>query len=277
MKNIQAQIYNMDSFLDQLKEFCAEAGIKIVLAIVIYIVGRFIIKQVIKLYDKAKGISGLDATAKTYIRTIIKAALYIILIVSIIAELGVQTTSIVTFIASCGVAIGLAMQGALSNIAGGIMLLIFRPFNVGDYIIAGGEEGTVKKISIVYTILNTIDNKVVSIPNGSLMNANIVNATGEKLRRVDLTFNIAGSIPVQKVRATIMEVIIDTEQAMADPAPQVDPLTGIPGGLQYVVRVWVKTEDYWSVYHELMREIPTALGAANIPGPSTPVSVTEAK
>ena len=277
MENIQTQVHNLDSVLDRLTDFCTEAGLKLLLAIVIYIVGRILISWILKLFDKGKSISKLDTTARSYIRTFLKAALYIVLVVSIIAELGVQTTSIVTFIASCGVAIGLAMQGALGNIAGGLMLLIFRPFNVGDYIMAGGEEGTVKKISIVYTVLNTVDNKVVSIPNGTLMNANIVNVTGEKLRRVDLNFNIAGSVPVQKVRATIMEVIIDTEKAMADPAPQVDPLTGIPGGLQYVVRVWVKTEDYWEVYHELMREIPTALGAADIPGPSTPISVTENK
>lgn len=277
MENVQAQLYNMDSLISQAAEFCAAAGFKILGAIVIYIVGRLIISMILKLYDKGKSIGKLDVTAKSYLRTCIKAALYIVLAVSIIAELGVQTASIVTFIASCGVAIGLALQGALSNIAGGLMLLVFRPFNVGDYIVAGGEEGTVKSISIVYTVLNTIDNKVVSIPNGTLMNANIVNVTGEKLRRVDLNFNISGDIPVQKARATMMGVVIETEKAMADPAPQVDPLTGIPGGLQYVVRVWVKTEDYWEVYHQLMREIPTALGAAGIPGPSTPISVTEQK
>ena len=266
-------ISNMDVLVSKLIDFCTTAGIKIILALVIYLVGKFIINKILSLYDKSRSFGTMDDTAKAYIRTIIKAALYIILIVSIIAQLGVQTTSIVTFIASCGVAIGLAMQGALGNIAGGLMLLIFRPFNVGDYIVASGEEGVVKKISIVYTILNTLDNKVVSIPNGALMNANIVNATAEALRRVDLDFNVAGSVPVQKVRATMMNVVIDTEKAMAEPAPQVEPLEPVSGGLHYVVRVWVKTEDYWDVYHELMREIPTALGAADIPGPASSITI----
>jgi small conductance mechanosensitive channel len=105
------------------------------------------------------------------------------------------------------------------------------------------------------------------------MNSNISNCSSEKLRRVDLAFNVAGSEPVQKVRSTIMKVVVDTDKAMADPAPQVEPLAGIPGGLTYTVRVWCTTADYWDVYFELMREIPTALGAAGIAGPSTPVKV----
>ena len=200
--------------------------------------------------------------------------LYIVLVVAIIGELGVPMASVITVLASAGVAVGMAMQGSLGNLAGGIMLMVFRPFNVGDYIIAGGEEGTVKSISIFYTVLNTVDNKIVSIPNGSLMNSNISNCSGEKLRRVDLKFNIAGSEPIKKVQATIMKVIVATDKAMADPAPDVQPVAGIPGGLEYTVRVWCKTEDYWDVYFELMREIPTALGNAEISGPSTPVKVS---
>ena len=168
----------------------------------------------------------------------------------------------------------MALQGSLSNLAGGIMLLVFRPFNVGDYIIAGGEEGTVKSISTFYTVLNTVDNKTVSIPNGTLMNSNISNCSSEDLRRVDLTFNIAGSEPIKKVQATIMKVIVASDKAMADPAPEVQPVAGIPGGLEYTVRVWCETADYWDLYFELMREIPTALGHAEIAGPSTPVKVS---
>ena len=277
IENIQAQIAGFDPTLlkDQLLEACASLGMRIVVAILIYIIGKFIIGKLLKLFDKMQSLSKLDTTARSYIRTAVKFALYLVLIVSIVAELGVETASILTFIASCGVAISLALQGSLGNLAGGVMLLIFRPFNVGDYIIAGGEEGTVRTISIFYTVLVTVDNKIVSIPNGTLMNSTIVNASAEKLRRVDLTFNIAGNVPVQKVRATILGVVIDTPKAMADPAPQVEPLVGIPGGLQYAVRVWVETPDYWEVYHELMREIPTALGAADIGGPSTPVSVSK--
>ena len=274
MNDLAAQVSRMDVFVDKLIDFCTSAGIRILLALVIFIVGKFIIGKLMKVIDKLQSKSPMDATAKNYIKSIIKAVLYIVLVVAIIGELGVPMASVITVLASAGVAVGMAMQGSLGNLAGGIMLMVFRPFNVGDYIIAGGEEGTVKSISIFYTVLNTVDNKTVSIPNGSLMNSNISNCSGEKLRRVDLKFNIAGSEPIKKVQATIMKVIVATDKAMADPAPDVQPVAGIPGGLEYTVRVWCKTEDYWDVYFELMREIPTALGNAEISGPSTPGKVS---
>ncbi len=273
MNNVQAQLSNMDVFMEKMIDFCTGAGIKIVIALLIYIIGKFIIGKLLKLVDKMQNAGKMDDTAKSYIRNIIKAVLYVVLVVAIISELGVPMASVITVIASAGVAVGMAMQGSLSNLAGGIMLMIFRPFNVGDYIIAGGEEGTVKSISTFYTVLNTVDNKTVSIPNGALMNSNISNCSSEDLRRVDLTFNIAGSEPIKKVQATIMKVVVATDKAMADPAPDVQPVAGIPGGLEYTVRVWCKTSDYWDVYFELMREIPTALGNAKIAGPSTPVKV----
>ena len=221
MNDLAAQVSRMDVFVDKLIDFCTSAGIRILLALVIFIVGKFIIGKLMKVIDKLQSKSPMDATAKNYIKSIIKAVLYIVLVVAIIGELGVPMASVITVLASAGVAVGMAMQGSLGNLAGGIMLMVFRPFNVGDYIIAGGEEGTVKSISIFYTVLNTVDNKTVSIPNGSLMNSNISNCSGEKLRRVDLKFNIAGSEPIKKVQATIMKVIVATDKAMADPAPDV--------------------------------------------------------
>ena len=272
-KEIAAQVSSMDAVLDKLLDICTEAGVRIIVALLIYIVGRFIISKLMKLIDRMHSVSKLDKTAQDYISNIIRAVLYVVLVVAIIGELGVPMASVITVIASAGVAVGMAMQGSLGNLAGGIMLLIFRPFNVGDYIIAGGEEGTVKSISTFYTVLTTADNKIVSIPNGTLMNSNITNCSTEDLRRVDLSFNIAGSEPVKKVQATIMKVVVATDKAMADPAPVVQPLTGIPGGLEYTVRVWCRTSEYWDVYFELMREIPAALNAAEISGPSTPVRV----
>ena len=272
-KEIAAQMSNMDALMDKLLDICTEAGVRIIVALLIYIVGRFIISKLMKLVDKMHSVSKLDKTAQTYISNIIRAVLYVVLIVAIIGELGVPMASVITVIASAGVAVGMALQGSLSNLAGGIMLLIFRPFNEGDYILAGGEEGTVKSISTFYTVLTTVDNKTVSIPNGTLMNSNITNCSMENLRRVDLSFNIAGSEPIKKVQATIMKVVVATDKAMASPAPEVQPLAPVPGGLEYTVRVWCKTSDYWDVYFELMREIPSALNSAEISGPSTPVKV----
>lgn len=275
MNNLAAQAGNISAMTDKLMDFCTGAGIKLIMALLIYIIGRFIIGKLLRLLEKMKSFVSMDATAKSYILTAAKAVLYVILAVAIIAELGVPMASVIAVIASAGVAVGMALQGSLANLAGGIMLLIFRPFNVGDFIITSGEMGVVKNISLFYTILTTVDNKTVSIPNGAMMNATIENASSEPLRRVDLSFNVAGSEPVKKVQATIMKVVVATDKAMADPAPDVQPLNPVPGGLEYTVRVWCKSEDYWDVYFELMREIPTALGAADISGPASSVKVTK--
>lgn len=275
MQEIQTQVGYMDKFIEKMIDYATSAGIKIVIAILIYIAGKYIIGKILKLMGKIPSINVLDKTARDYISNITKAVLYIVLIIAIVGELGVPMASVITILASAGVAVGMALQGSLSNFAGGIMLLIFRPFSEGDYIISGGEEGTVQSINTFYTKLVTVDNKIISIPNGTLMNSNISNCTAEKMRRVDLSFNISGAEPVKKVQATIMKVVVNTDKAMADPAPQVEPLAGIPGGLTYIVRVWTKTDDYWDVYFELMREITAALGTAEISGPSTPINISK--
>ena len=272
---MEANINNVGKLVDKISDGAMDIGLKIVLAIVIYIVGSFIIKKIIKALGKMKSMKSIDTTAAGYITTFVKAALYVVLAVSIIALLGVPMSSVIAAIASVGVAIGLALQGALSNIAGGIMLLIFRPFSVGDYITAGGEEGVVRSISLVYTVLTTLDNRRISIPNGNLMNSTICNATVEELRRVDLNFDIAGSEDSDKVLKILSDVVDSTEWALGNPAPQELITAGVPGGLTYTVRVWVKTADYWNEYGALMKMIPAALNEAGIARPSTPISVSK--
>ena len=272
---MEANINNVGNLVEKLSDGAVDIGLKLVLAIIIYIVGSLIIKALLKGLGKMKSLKSIDPTASEYIMTFIKAALYVVLAVSIIAFLGVPMSSVIAAIASVGVAIGLALQGALSNIAGGIMLLIFRPFSVGDYIVAGGEEGVVRSISLVYTVLTTLDNRRISIPNGSLMNSTICNATVEELRRVDLNFDIAGSEDADKVEKILSDVIEKTEYALDKPAPQVLITAGVPGGLTYTVRVWVKTSDYWAEFGALMKDIPAALNEAGIARPSTPISVSK--
>ena len=272
---MEASLNNLEKLVDKISDGAIDIGLRIVLAIIIYIVGSFIIRKVIKALGKMKSMKSIDTTAASYITTFVKAALYVVLAVSIIALLGVPMSSVIAAMASVGVAIGLALQGALSNIAGGIMLLIFRPFSVGDYIIAGGEEGTVRSISLVYTVLTTIDNRRISIPNSNLMNSTICNATVEEMRRVDLNFDIAGSEDSDKVLKIMSDVIDSTEWALDKPAPQVLITAGVPGGLTYTARVWVKTPKYWDEYGTLMKEIPAALNKAGIARPSTPISVSK--
>ena len=273
-RNMDASLSNWDKVADKLFDAASSIGLKIVLALIIYIVGSFIIKRLVKALGNLKSIKSMDVTAANYIATFIKYALYVVLIVSIVGLLGVPMSSVIALIASVGVAIGMAMQGSLANIAGGIMLLIFRPFSVGDYISTGSEEGVVRSISLVYTVLTTLDNRRVSVPNGNLMNASISNATVEPLRRVDHAFDIAGSEPADKVADVIMKAILSTEKILGDPAPQVVPVATVTDGLTYAVRVWVKTADYWPVHGELMSKIPVMLNGAKIARPETPVRIS---
>ena len=248
-------------------DVCTSLGIKIVMALLILIVGRFVIKKILAKLEKSKSMEKMDPAVKSFLMSFFKIGLWVVVIISIISVLGVPMASVITVLATCGLAIGMALQGALSNLAGGIMLLLFKPFGIGDLIVATDAEGVVKEINLFYTVINTLDNKVVSIPNGTLMAANITNLTKEDLRRVDLTFNVSGA-DIAGARQVMLEQAKANDKVLDAPAPPfAEPLEGIPGGMSFAVRVWTKTEDYWDVYHALMEAIPTALGEAGIGGP----------
>lgn len=251
----------------KLIDLCTSLGVKIVMALLILIIGRIVIKAILSKLDKSKGMAKMDPAVRSFLMSFFKIALWVVVLISIIAVLGVPMASVITVLATCGLAIGMALQGALSNLAGGIMLLLFKPFGVGDLISAADAEGTVKEINLFYTVLNTLDNKVVSIPNGTLMAANITNLTREDLRRVDLTFNISGA-DIAGARKVMLEQMEANDKVLDSPAPPfAEPLEGIPGGMCFTTRAWTKTADYWTVYHALMEAIPTALGEAGIGGP----------
>ena len=153
------------------------------------------------------------------------------------------------------------------------MLLIFRPFAVGDYIVGAGTEGNVKEIGLFYTILMTNDNQKITIPNSALTGGNVTDVTAAATRRVDLTFNVAGSVPIKEAEAVLIGVMEGNEKILTDPAPFAAPLEPVAGGLKYVTRAWCKTSDYWDVYFALMRDIPTALGQNKMAGPASSVTI----
>ena len=248
-----------------------DLGLRILVAVLTYIVGRILINWILKALSKIKSVVRMDETARIYVRNIIKAVLYTALFVTMIAELGVPISSVVAIIVAAGAAVGLALQGALSNFAGGLMLLIFRPFSVGDYIESGGNKGFVKSISLVYTVIRTFDNRIIMIPNGTLMNSVVINTTATDLRRADLSFDIAASEPADKVRETILAAVDRCGPALKEPKPAVAATGTVTDGVTYAVRVWVKTEDYWDVYEPLMETIPEALNRAGIKRPATPL------
>ncbi|MBO7406636.1 MAG: mechanosensitive ion channel family protein [Clostridia bacterium] len=263
----------MDQFIKNLIDMGSTYGGKIVLAIVTFIVGLLIIKLIGKLVKKALSKSSLHDTVKLVITKTVKIVLYVVLIVGIVSILGVPMSSVVAIIASCGLAVGLAFQGALANLAGGLMILIFHPFKVGDYVQASGAEGVVTDISIFYTKLLTLDNKRVLVPNGDLMNSNITNLTAENKRRIDQDFKITNDIDQDLVRSVLMAAAKATNGVLEDPAPfarltAVDDDTYI-----FTVRAWCDTASYWDVYFDLIENCSSALAANGIDDPEERIAV----
>ena len=263
---------NMQAFLDKVVSIATTAGSKILLAIVVFIVGRIIINAIVKGLKKSKLMGKTDDSAKSYILSFVKIGLTIVLVVAIIGILGVPMASIITVLASAGVAVGLALQGALGNLAGGIMLMVFKPFKVGDYIEAGGEAGVVKEISLFYTVINSLDNKRITVPNGTLMNANVKNFSAEPFRRVDLTFACGKGEAPERIQNLIVEVLKADERVLSEPA---EPFARLSGGdketMEFTARAWVKNEDYWDVYFDLTQKVTEAFGAAGVKAPAVRV------
>lgn len=258
----------MQEFTAKAVEILTQAGSKIILALIVFIIGRIIIGRILSIVSKSKAVKKLDPSVRSFINSFARILLYVILIVSIISILGVPMASVIAVLASAGVAVGLALQGALSNLAGGIMLLIFRPFNVGDFISAAGVDGVVKEMTLFYTVVTTTDNKRVTIPNGSLMNANVANFTAEDTRRVDLTFSCAKGENIQKLQQIMIDTMRKNSKVLNDPAPFAQLSGGTNESMEFTVRAWTETENYWDVYFGLTQQIAEALGEAGVKAPA---------
>ena len=203
----------------------------------------------------------------------------IILILMVMNYVGIETTGLAAVIGAAGIGIGLAVQGSLSNLAGGVVILFIRPFNVGDYIDAAGLSGTVEKIGMFYTTLLSIDNKVELIPNGTLANGNIVNYTSKPERRVDLTFSVAYEEDVYKVKNILTNIVNNNELIMKNPEPFVGLSEHGESSINFVVRAWCKTEDYWDIYFDLLEKVKVKFDEENvvIPYPQMDVRIRERK
>ena len=235
-----------------------------VIAMVILTIGFKIVGLVEKSLRKEHKFSKLDPTAKTFLVSFFVIVLKILVCVIALQVVGVATSSIITVVGSCAVAIGLALQGGLSNIAGGIMILIFRPFKVGDYISNGTNEGTVKSITIFYTTIVMPDNKIVQFPNGALSN---------KIRRIDLEIAVSYKSSIKEVKKVINDVIKKHEKVLDDERNLVRLLRHGESSLVYAVKVWVNATDYWDVYYDLMEQIKDALDKNNIEIPYNQLDV----
>ena len=258
----------MTELLASFGTFCARYLGLLILAVVVWLIGKWLIGKLLSLVEKLPSVKKLDETLVRFIINAVKAVLYVVLVITIISILGIPMASVITVLASAGVAVGMALQGSLSNLAGGIMLMIFRPFNVGDYINSAGGEGIVKEITLFYTKLTTLDNRTVTIPNGSLMNANVTNFSAEATRRVDLVFACAKGENVAKVQEIMLEVMNKNEMVLKDPEPFARISGGTNESMEFTVRAWCNTADYWTVYFDLTQAITEALGANGIKAPA---------
>ena len=263
----------LDTILAKLGEMCVSFGGKLVSALLVLIIGTIAIKLFLKLLRKKKLGKHEDPTVHRFVLNLVKTALYILLVVTVIAILGVPMASMVAAIASAGVAIGLALQGSLSNLAGGIMLLVFHPFKLDDYIEASGFSGTVVDIGIFYTTLKTPDNKAITIPNGTLMNDNVINYSVHKTRRVDFAFDTAYGTDVEKVKALLLDEAAKHEKVLQDPAPFARLAEQGDHALVFKLRVWVESADYWTVNFDLMESITARLEAEGIEIPYNQLDV----
>ena len=250
-----ATIGNLNLFLDKILDLSISAGKNILMALLVYIVGRFLIKSVRNLLEKALVHRKLDPVVRTFMQSMLNIVLNILLIISVIGALGVNTTSFAALLASAGVAIGMALSGNLQNFAGGLVILVFKPYRVGDFIEAQGVQGTVREIQIFHTILNTVDNKEVYVPNGSMSNAVVVNYNRNATRRLDWTIGIDYGEDVKKASDVIREVLAADKRVLAEPAPFIAVGALADSSVNIVVRVWVNTSDYWGVHHETLQNI----------------------
>ena len=263
----------MEAFLNKLIDLGTNVGGKIVLAIIVLIVGSLLIKGVKKLLAKTDKLAKADKTVQSFVKSFVSILLYVILIIVVIGILGIPMSSVVAVLASCGLAVGLALQGALSNFAGGLMVLIFKPFRVGDYIEASGAEGTVRDISIFYTTLITVDNKRITVPNGDLMNANVTNFSSESTRRVALEFKVTNDCEQATVKAVLMSATEQTVSVLRDPKPFVRMAAVDDDTYIFTVRVWCNNADYWNVYHDLLENCSKALADNGIDDPEERIAV----
>lgn len=245
----------------------------IIFAIIVFIIGVILTKLTLKLLSKGLSRTKLELTVTKFTTQMAKIVLYVLLVTIVLSILGIPSTSIITVIGTAGVAIGLALQNSLSNVAGGFLLMITKPFKVGDYIITNGVEGTVSAISILHTQLNSGSNQAIFIPNGLAINATIINNNGNDTRRVDMLYSISYNDEFEKARDLILELIKNHPLVLKDPAPLVRMKEHGESAIVIVARAWCSTSNYWTVYYDLTEQIRAAFIANEIEIPYKQVDV----
>lgn len=245
----------------------------ILFAIIILIVGLIVCKFAMWLLGKGLERSKVDLTVTKFVKQVAKIILYVLLLIIVLSMLGIPTTSVITVVGTAGVAIGLALQDSLSNVAGGFILMITKPFKIGDYIIVNGVEGTVEQIAILHTRLASGTNQAIFIPNSQAVNATVTNNSANGTRRVDMTFSIAYEDDYEKAKQLILDLLADNSKVLKDPAPTVRMVEHAASAIVIATRPWCSTADYWDVYFETMEGVRAAFVANGITIPFDQIDV----
>ena len=255
---------SLDVFLTKMIDLGISVGSKILLAIVVFIVGRWIVRRLNKLLAKILEKRHVEASLSTFVKSLVNITLTLLLIIVVIGVLGIETSSFIALFASAGVAIGMALSGTLQNFAGGVMILLFKPFKVGDTIEAQGQSGTVREIQIFNTILATPDNKIIIIPNGGLSTGLLKNYSREATRRVDWEFGIAYGDDYTKAKAVIARLLDADGRVLKDPAYFIALTSLGESSVNIVVRAWVNAGDYWGVYFDMNEKVYKTFAEENL-------------
>ncbi len=269
----------LDELIRNLIDSGVAFGKNLLAAILIYFIGRYIIKFINKLVKTALEKRDIDPAIKSFVSSLVNIALTVMLLIAAISALGVETTSFAALIASAGVAIGMALSGNLQNFAGGLMILLFKPYRVGDYIESNGHQGIVKEIQIFHTIILTVDNKMIFLPNSSTSSSTLVNYSKEELRRVDLVFGVEYGVDFEKVRETIARVYGADSRVLNDAGHELFIGLGelAASSVNITVRAWVKSADYWGVYFDMQKNIYKTFNEEGIGFPFPQITVSQLK
>lgn len=263
----------LSQVLEKLVNFGLEAGKSILVAMLIYAIGRVIIKYINKLVAKIMEKRHMEISVQTFLKSLVSILLNLVLAFAVIGKLGVETTSFAALLASAGVAIGMALSGNLSNFAGGLIILVFKPFKVGDYIEGAGVSGTVQEIQIFHTVLLTSDNKVIFAPNGAMSSNAIINYSKKDTRRVDFTFGVEYDEDFEKIKAVIQNIIDADSRILKRPAATIEIGALAASSVDITVRVWVKNSDYWDVFFWMNRTVYATFNKEGIPFPFPQLTV----
>jgi small conductance mechanosensitive channel len=269
----------MDTYLDILQNYATVYGIKIIGAIAILLIGLWITKLITKSFNKMLNKRGTDVTLTKFFTSMVRIALIAFVVIAAISQAGVETTSFIAVLGAAGLAVGLALQGSLSNFASGVMLIIFKPIKVGDYVEGGGVAGVVEEIGIFVTILLSLDNKQIFVPNSKMTADNIVNYSSKENRRVDLVFGVSYKEDIDKIRQAIREVLVSNPKILTNPQPDILVSKLADNSVNFEVRPWCKSSDYWDVFYSATEGVKKKFVEMNfeVPYPQRIVKLHQSK